>query len=214
MLIQKVRIFVSIMFFACLSGTLSAATLTTTYAGGNGEDGVMFDIKALVDTTITGFTHHLDGLGTVLTIEIYEKTGTHVGSENISGNWTLYGSATVTSLGPGVGTPIPISLNIPILAGASHSFYITTTSSVNSNYTNGTAVGNVYVADGVIQILEGTGKDYPFLSSYTPRVWNGTVTYSSLTNLATIPTLSEWSLILLIGLIGLIGFNASHKEIN
>ena len=47
------------------------------------------------------------------------------------------------------------------------------------NYTNGTAIGNVFSADPNIQIREGTGKAYPFGLDFSPRVFNDTVNYTA-----------------------------------
>jgi len=50
---------------------------------------------------------------------------------------------------------------------------------VDFNYTDGTAVGAVAASNGDLQILQGTGKEYPFGTSFTPRVWNGTIYYGA-----------------------------------
>ena len=44
----------------------------------------------------------------------------------------------------------------------------------------GTALGNVLVENADLQILEGTGKNYPFgTSTITPREFNGTIYYEA-----------------------------------
>ncbi|MEE9167618.1 MAG: Ig-like domain-containing protein [Candidatus Neomarinimicrobiota bacterium] len=140
----------------------------------------MFDITATNGITIICFDSNWDA-GT-FDCRIYYKAGTHVGSETTSGAWTLSGSATgITSNGDNVATHIPITLNLAIPAGSTYGFYITNTggaSEANMNYTNGTGVGNVLASDSKIQILEGTGKEYPFGDSFAPRKFNGTVYYN------------------------------------
>lgn len=167
-----------VLFGLPLIGYAQCDPLSTLYAENNGQDGIMFDINAIVDVTITGFDFNM-GAATPYDMEIYYKAGTHVGFEMTPGAWTLAGSAAnVMGAGVNVPTPIPIVLNVPIPAGQTYAFYITDTgNAANLDYTNGTVVGALYVTDGNINIYEGTGKDYPFLQNFTSRVPNATVYY-------------------------------------
>ena len=88
-------------------------TLKTTFAGGNGLDGNMFDITALSSIVINAFEGNITGNGN---IEIYYKTGTFVGSEATAAAWTLIGSTMVTSAGAGVPTLINIPINVSMSA--------------------------------------------------------------------------------------------------
>ncbi len=155
------------------------APLTTLYAENNGQDGIMFDITALVDVTITGFDHNMGETITPYNIEIYYKAGTHVGFEGNAGAWTLAGTANgMVGNGVDVPTSIPIVLAVAVPQGQTYAFYITDTGgAANLDYTNGTAVGALYSDDGNIQIFEGTGKDYAFGTDYAPRIPNATVYY-------------------------------------
>ncbi|MBK8464819.1 MAG: hypothetical protein IPL32_03230 [Chloracidobacterium sp.] len=179
------RTLMMLFVFACLGSTASFAqtclpeNLGTTFAGGNEQAGNMFDITAISTVVINSFDEHLLQSGD---IAIYYKAGTHVGSEQTPGDWTLVGTATgVASNGPGVATAIPLPINVTIPAGQTYAFYITFVDPMDQArlfYTNGTAVGNVFASDANIQIKEGTGKAYPFLNSFSPRVFNGNVHYS------------------------------------
>jgi len=154
-------------------------SVSTTFAGGNNHRGNMFDIVALNTVTITGFDAHPQGNTTV---EIYYKTGTFVGSEANAAAWTLVGSAPVIAQPLGTPTPIPVNVNVSIPAGQTYAFYVTSNNtSISLNYTDGTALGNVYASDGNIQFLEGSGIGYPFTGGggpFTPRVFNGNIHYS------------------------------------
>ena len=91
----------------------------------------------------------------------------------------MAGSAMVTGAGLNMPTPVPVTLSINIPAGQTYGFYVTTTTS-GMDYTNGTALGNVLVENADLQILEGTGKNYPFgTSTITPREFNGTIYYEA-----------------------------------
>jgi hypothetical protein len=153
------------------------ASLTTLWAENNGQSGVMFDIAATNAVTITSFDMNCDLAGDW---EIYYRTGTHVGNTTNAGAWTLVGSATGVPNNPvNTPTPIPIPVNVNIPAGQTYSFYVTYSSGTGMNYTNGTAVGNVYSSDANISIMEGTGKAYPFGADYTPRIPNMNVYYTT-----------------------------------
>ncbi len=153
------------------STSLSTSSLTTTFAGGNCQDGNMFDVKALNSITITGFALNLEFTGTV---EVYYKVGTWVGFDTNASAWTKLGSQYVTGAGLGVPTTLSVGgLTIP--AGQTYGLYITATShsSCSMQYTNGTTD---YQNTDLI-IYHGAGKSYPFGATFTPRIWNGTIYY-------------------------------------
>jgi hypothetical protein len=147
---------------------------TTTFAGGNGNDGNMFDITATSDVMINGFYGNFGGTGYV---KIYYRNGTYVGNEANAGAWTFIDSAMITGTN-GVPTLIPIPVNVAIANGQTVAFYITgTATGAAVDYTDGTTEGAVYTDDGLITVKEGKGVEYPFGTTYTPRIWNGTIDY-------------------------------------
>ncbi|RFN57619.1 HYR domain-containing protein [Marixanthomonas ophiurae] len=157
-------------------GGSTTETLETTFAGGNGLDGAMFDIVAINEVTINSFDVNLD-TGITDDVEVYYKSGTWVGFEEDAGAWTLLGTANVTSAGDGLPTPLNLSLGQTIAAGDTGAFYVTTTSG-GMNYTDGTTTGAVFASDDNIEFLEGAGKSYPFgVSTFDPRVFNGNIIY-------------------------------------
>jgi hypothetical protein len=168
---------------ALVASAASAQTcsLTTTFAGGNSQDGNMFDLVGLNTVIITGFDINLE-VG-ANDIEVYTcNTGTYVGNETNSAAWTLVGSAQgVPSSGTDVPTPVNFQppLQIVLGAGMTQGFYVTATNATSNNfsYTNGSSLGAVFAADANIQFLEGVGKAYPFGGTYTPRIWNGIIYY-------------------------------------
>ena len=171
------------------SGPTIPGSLTTTYAAGNGFDGNMFDVIPAVNMVVDDFDVHTEDPGLSDVVEVYYKVGTHVGSETAPGDWTLIASAPITSNGNGVPTNLGLALGLNLTAGQTYAFYLTTSQgNVDFDYTNGSSVGAVFVSNADVSILEGTGKEYPFAGSYTPRVWNGTLYYS-------IPGNSDYSLL-------------------
>jgi hypothetical protein len=149
--------------------------LTTTFAGGNGFDGNMFDITALNQVTIDSFAANFNaGSGTA---EIWYRPGTHVGFTGSNAGWTLAGTAPYTSTGNGApGTLINVYVNVTIPAGQTYAFYVHGSGGIT--YTNGTGVGNLYIQDANIQVFEGFGGAY-FNLTNSPRVFNGRIMYSA-----------------------------------
>lgn len=159
----------------CL-GNCAAGALTTLYANNNGFHGNMFDIVALTNVTISSFDANLAPGGHQM--EIYYRPGTWVGFDLSSAGWTLAGTAAVNSAAADQPTPVPIAVNVSIPAGQRYAFYVTT-GGTSMEYTDGTAVGNVAAQNADLQVLEGNGNQYPFMSGFTPRIWNGTVHYDA-----------------------------------
>jgi hypothetical protein len=165
---------------ALLASAVTAQSLTTTFAGGNGQSGNMFEIVGVQPVIITGFDIHV-GVGT-WNVEVYTlPAGTSiVGNDTNAAAWTLVGSATgVAGLGQGLPTPVPLTLGVPVAAGQTQSFYVTLSNGTSIIYTNGTAVGNVFAQDSFIQFREGYGNAYPFAGTFQPRIWNGNIYYSA-----------------------------------
>ncbi|MCH8546965.1 MAG: T9SS type A sorting domain-containing protein [Cryomorphaceae bacterium] len=140
--------------------------LLTTFIGGNSQSGAMFDIYADESKVITGFS--VNPVQTNASdIEIYYKTGTHVGFENTPTAWTSAGS--YQNINVHFANRIVLDTAIPILAGQRLSFYITRTTAGSISYTNGTAVGDVMASANGLIVYQGVGISYPFNQIYSPR---------------------------------------------
>ncbi len=171
-----------IMF--CLTTLVQAQTLTTTFANNNGSGGNMFEIKSLTGVVINSFDVNISGGTGNFEVWALNMPGPFLGNQSSNANWTLL--ATVTGVtGSAAGTPTPLNLNLgfAILPGVSQSFYIARTSGGILNYTNGTAVGNLFVADSNIEFYEGTGGGY-FNVTIQTRIWNGNIHYLPLSSVA------------------------------
>jgi len=173
---------------ATVGGPPTPTTLETTFVGGNGNFGNMFDMNALTDVTVQSFDINGD-TGATFDVEVYAKAGTYVGSETDPGAWTLIGTAPgVVSNGDGVATPLGLALGYAMAAGETHAFYVTPTdfSTGGFNYTNGNAVGDVFASDANIEFLEGAGSGYPFNGTlFSPRVFNGNIIYDAGSGMST-----------------------------
>jgi hypothetical protein len=170
---------------------VSAQSLSTGFTGTtfvNEIDpncGNMFDVTVFNPggITVNSFEVHSSApLGTPITVEIYTKTGSWVGSSSTAANWTLLGSAPAVSGGSfnptavaigglniGANETVGIYVNI-VEAGASVQYFpLALLPSINP-------VNN----DLRIGVNYGQAKSGLFgTTNFTPRGWNGTIYYTA-----------------------------------
>ncbi|MCP5548057.1 MAG: hypothetical protein H7A50_11865 [Akkermansiaceae bacterium] len=159
-------------------GIARADSLTTTFEGGNGNNGVMFDVTAVKKLTVDSIQFSFSTPGTSI-VEIYTKTGTHVGFEGDAGAWTLVSSGSVTATEAKTPlTPLLLALPTEIEAGNKQAFYIRRTAGGNVAYTNGTGTGNLVASDPNLLIYEGQGVSGSFGGTNANRIPNVTIQYT------------------------------------
>lgn len=152
--------------------------LPTTLLSGIRQNGNMFDVVATNYITITDFEILQET--SIVDYEIYYKTGTHVGAENNAAAWTLLGTANGVTANSTSSTKIPIPINLNLIPGQRMAFYVTASDTgYYVNYSIGSGVGNVFMEDENLRILEGTGNAYPFANVFSPRIFNGIVNYKT-----------------------------------
>ena len=152
--------------------TFQDGQIETTMDAGNGQDGNMFDIYAEKTVNIESFDFNATNTG-AYTLELYYKVGSYVGSETSSGDWTFFGTVNVSALGEGYYTNVDFGKVLTIPQGETYGIYFTTLGE-GLRYTN---VANTY-SDDNITVTTGVGKEYPFGGTFSPRTWNGRITYS------------------------------------
>lgn len=148
--------------------------LLTTTSGGRSNTGIMFSVAGINNATIDDLDITLlESTGTMVAVNIYYKSGSHIGFENNPGAWTLAGTANVTSVGFNELVNIPINLGLSINPGDSYGIYVT-----SSTGTLHSTAGRYNYQDGIIAITFGSNV-YSFGAVYSPRVFNGRVNYTS-----------------------------------
>jgi hypothetical protein len=147
--------------------------LTTTFAGGNGQAGNMFEIQVSQDVTVTAFDIHTYASVRVHAYVFYKK-GSYIGFEHDRNAWTKVCDTWVQ--GAGSPNPTNVELDSPVIIpeGQSYSFYVTLTES-KIRYTNGI----IKADDGIIRFVNSSGNKYPFGTDYVNRIWNGVIHYST-----------------------------------
>jgi hypothetical protein len=186
-------------------GSAQAASLTTTFAGGSGfnspaSSGNMFDLTTLSNAlNITSLDVSTLNTG-ALTVNVYTKTGTYVGSETNSGVWSKVatGSTTATTSDNGSVTTVDIS-DFLLNPNTTYGMYVELIGT-GVNFTSG---ANTY-SNSDLSITTGSGIGGAFGSTavLTPRTWNGTINYN-VANAQSVPEPASVLGLLMVGGLGL-----------
>lgn len=167
------------------------ATLTTNPGAannGNASGGMIF--FNLVNNGTQPIT--ISGLGVNITngttINVYRKSGTHVGFETNAGAWTLATTANANAgpfagAFPGNGTITNAVLAAPIVIPVGTTGIGLHMVSAASNYTNGTGANQTFTS-GNLTLNAGYASNGLFAAGFTPRVFNGSVTFQTVTTVA------------------------------
>ena len=171
----------------------SLEKLETTFAGGSGQAGNMFDVVVPESASLDAVIISNMAIHTLWEEEeftIYGKAGKYSGYEMDETAWTLLGQGVVQGKGNGAPTPLPFNAFEPvrIAKGDSYAFYVTL-ARPNLRYTVGNGSGNVIKSNNHLQILEGIGTALPAFDAHVEnRAWNGALYYSTFTT--EVPSLS------------------------
>jgi hypothetical protein len=176
---------------ACIAMCANAASLTTTYAGGNTNSvgGVVyFDLNVLASggLTVTGIeTNVLGGAERDLSLAIYTRPGSYAGFESSEG-WTLV--ATGTAFGAAFGDPTIFTLSNSFTLGPGTTGFAIHNVDYSAAYTNGTTT----YSNSDLQLIPGVAQNVLFSGFVnSPRIWNGTIVY----DVADVPEPSSWALL-------------------
>lgn len=148
-----------------------------TLTPNNGQVVAMFDCKPLTNITVTGMNFVPRSSGNY-TVSVYFKSGTLVGSESNSSDWTLLGTSPGFSVTANTVTNIPITMSQQLNANQKYAFYVHASSGGSLGYTNGSTLGAVAVSNSDIEVYQGRGAGSLWATSwFTVRTFSGTLRY-------------------------------------
>jgi hypothetical protein len=174
-----------------ISNIVYADSLSTIFAANNSMNGNIFDVQATGTNgiNITGFAQNFAGVSTERPdFELWTVAGGITGNEANASAWTLISSTgSFTSNAVDTPTNLPFSTPFSIRLDPGQRIGIYLTIKINNYsgdptrvaYTNGTGLGKVAATNANLTIYEGHGIAYPFGDLYTPRIWNGTIFYTT-----------------------------------
>lgn len=137
-------------------------------------NGVMFDLLASEPLVIDSLAMVVADTGWQ-TIEIYQKTGTHLGNETNPGVWEWQGSASVyVSDTIGLTTIAVPFLAIP--AGDTTGIYMQM-ANANARLSYQGVGSAVTVISDQLTLVAGSGANHDFGGNYYPRYWAGKIFY-------------------------------------
>jgi subtilisin-like proprotein convertase family protein len=152
-------------------------TLYTSNNGGSQGGQVFFNVTVTNAITVSQFDINTDEVvGTNFMMSVYTVPSTYVGNENNMAAWTL------VAQGPGIagGLNLPSLVEVPDfpLAPGAYGMALVLDSAASFRYTNGTGSNQNY-SNADLALSLGGAKNVPWTgSTFTPRVWNGTVRYN------------------------------------
>ena len=176
--------------------------LVSSFAGGNGSFGNVFDVVAkddgLLITSLDVHTRVLTPAGTEpdVDVQVYTKAGTHAdySTEPDRSKWTKIVDTKIRGMGNMNASPIPPEAfeAFTIAPGETHALYVTL-NSADIRYTSSEVpFGEPVVSNQHLAILQGSGVgDFPWGPAFKGRQWNGSIKYKILgpaTTVATIDT--------------------------
>lgn len=181
---MKTRVLAAAAALVGMAGLASAAELSTVYAGGNGNSlggGAYFDVAvAGSGITVTGFRMNSDAaLGVTSRFEVWTINEPISATNTISPTgWSLAATGTLTGI-DGLGNsedPVVLDNNFTLNANTTYGFAIRLLDTTQ-NYTNGNGANQFFSNSDLSISLGRTSNAWLSGSTFTPRVWNGTIIY-------------------------------------
>ena len=126
---------------------------------------------------ILGFTIHIvyDDIGTV---KVWEKSGDFIGFEGSEAEWNLIQDDNSVIRQRNETSLALLDNPVSVAAGSFHSFYIFVSRGIR--YKDGQELGRMYTSneDLIFYKRRGSYGQLPPRDLFSPRVWNGIITYA------------------------------------
>lgn len=171
----------------CANKELSVFTDST-----KGAPGIMFWMTANSrDIGVSAFKFHTSQ-ATTKTVQVYTRSGTYSGFEQVEAGWELVFEESVQLMGDAGNSLTILTLpnKVKLLAGATRSFFIWISGGVYVKYDGGTSEGGLISSDNFLKFYTGAGLTSKFSGTssdvYRPRRFNGMVSYDIIGSITTV----------------------------
>jgi hypothetical protein len=190
-----------IVFASSLVAGAYANSITTLFLKNNGgSNGGMVYFNVTVGSAgldVTGFDVNTSS-ATAFNMTVFLAPTTYVGNTNSSANWTqvAIGSGTGTGI---IDTPIHVTLasSFALSANTTYGMALGMDSGGNHQYTNGDGSNQNYSNSDVSLALGAASNTWYDASTFSPRVWNGTMYYDPVPEPASLTALGLGALVLI-----------------
>lgn len=158
--------------------------LETTFNASSNAVGYMFDVTSITEVTIDSISVAASLSNIPLDISIYLRNGSYQGFETSATDWLFWGSTIIQNPTPGnAGTIIPIEIFQSLPAGDTLGIYVHVNNGNNVRFRSTAGFGNPISTDGLINIHPCAVMGGLFTAPLQPRVWAGSVFYSTTSGL-------------------------------
>jgi hypothetical protein len=160
---KKLYTFILALLISVISYAQACDSLFSTCIGTFSRQGYYFDLEAINQVNVTGFSFMAQNPGT-RDVTVYYRQGTYFGFEGNASNWTLLGThSNVTPLSgncPIPVTTINVTFNICIPQGQKYGFYIVTSAGTGTIESHNTLTeGSTGAQDVNLRLITGKGQD-------------------------------------------------------
>ncbi len=172
-------------------------TITTTSAGGNGNNMIFFNLQNTNATpyTLKSVSTNAFAAGTVPSVNLWMKTTAIAGNPgliNPGNGWNIVGTAPNVTVAANVLNQVISNMNVLIPGGVTYGFGVEFTGAVTfPAYTNGTGAVQTYSGNGFNILVDGNigwgGPVAPGPPANNPRNFNGSVSLVSNVSACTSP---------------------------
>ncbi len=162
----------------------AAGQITTLFASNNsGSPGGAnyFDVTVAANSiTVTALDINTSATTAFSNVRVYVLPGmTFAGNETNMGLWTQVATGSGTGAGQDVPTHVTLSNSFTLNAGTLYGIAVVADPTIALFYTNGTGSNQNY-SNADLSLFLGSATNVPFTAPvFSPRVWNGTIYYTT-----------------------------------
>lgn len=175
----------TVALFLLLVPTANAGFITTLFArdnGGNKGGAVYFDLTVGANAlTITGLDVNTNESNDIGAFSFFTKSGTAVGNERTAELWMLASTGTIEAKGKDNPSPVTLASSIFLSANTLYGISLVMPTDIGHDYTGkGGNAADLSFSNADLSLSAFSASNSPFSGrAFAPRVWNGTLYYTT-----------------------------------